>query len=86
VVPDAFDEGKNRSSARSWWTWATTTMPSTLIAPANSSAGGPAFHRGTLPRIVEALKVDPVGWYRANKIEHRRGSMPPSAPVSTRTG
>src|SRR5262249_41111239 len=28
--------------------------------------------RGTLPRMIDALKTDPVGWYRANKLNAAR--------------
>ena len=41
------------------------------IAKARRLLGWEPRHslRETLPRMVEALKRDPAGWYRANKLE-----------------
>ena len=55
--------------ARSWSTWRTITTRSTSAARASCWAGSRATDlKDALPRIVEALKDDPIGWYRANGI------------------
>src|SRR3546814_11352706 len=44
------------------------------ISRARSLLGWEPKHslRDTLPRMVEALKADPFGWYRANKLNAAR--------------
>jgi hypothetical protein len=42
--------------------------------------------RATLPKMVAALKADPIGWYRENKLEpsaemNARAGTPPEEPV-----
>ncbi|MEO8505784.1 MAG: NAD(P)-dependent oxidoreductase, partial [Acidobacteriota bacterium] len=42
--------------------------------------------RATLPKMVAALKVDPLGWYKENKLEPSSKANGRAAPSPTKAG
>jgi nucleoside-diphosphate-sugar epimerase len=70
LVPDAIDQGE-KPFVRPFMVAMADDHYELDISRARSLLGWEPKHslRETLPRMVEALKADPVGWYKANKLK-----------------